>query len=217
MITLPAGEAYRLLAPNYDSAPNPMLTLEQRAMIPLLPALRGATVIDAAAGTGRWASYCQARGARTIAADFCRDMLAHAPRPAVLADANRLPFPDDIADLTICAFALGYAPACLAELARVTRVGGVVVVSDVHPDAIRRGWTRTFRSGAEVIEVAHQPYELDDLATRGLKLDCLTERKFGEPERAVFARAGKLAKFDEASRHAAIFIARWTKARWTKQ
>jgi len=211
MITLPANEAYRLLASNYNNAPNPMLTLERRAMIPLLPALRGATVIDAAAGTGRWASYCQARGARTIAADFCRNMLAHAPRPAVLADANRLPFPDDLGDLTICAFAMGYAPECLPELARVTRAGGVVLVSDVHPDAIRRGWIRAFRHGADVIHVAHQLYELEDLAAPGLKLDCLTERKFGEPERAVFAQAGKPAQFEEASRHAAIFVARWTK------
>lgn len=211
MITLQPREAYRLLAPDYDSAPNPMLTLEERSMIPLLPELRGAAVIDVAAGTGRWASYCRTRGARTIAADFCLDMLAHAPGPAVLTDANQLPFRDGALDAAICAFAIGYAPACLSELARVTRPGGVVLVSDVHPDAIRRGWTRSFRHGADVIEVAHQPYDLEDLAARGLTLDGLIEPKFGEPERAVFARAGKLAMFEEAARHPAIFVARWTK------
>jgi ubiquinone/menaquinone biosynthesis C-methylase UbiE len=207
--TLGPLEAYRLLAQNYDSAPNPMLTLEQRTMTLLLPPLRGARVVDAAAGTGRWASHCQAQGARTIAADFCPEMLAIAPGPAVLADTNRLPLPDDFADVTICAFALGYAPACLPELARITRKGGAVLVSDVHPEAIRRGWTRSFRHGSDVVRVAHYPYRFGDLIAANLSLDFLIERRFGPPEREVFANAGKLAMFEEAARNPAIFVARW--------
>jgi ubiquinone/menaquinone biosynthesis C-methylase UbiE len=209
--TLAPLEAYRLLAQNYDSAPNPMLTLEQRTMTLLLPPLRGAMVVDAAAGTGRWASHCQAQGARTVAADSCPEMLAIAPGPAVLADTNRLPLPHDFADVTICAFALGYAPACLPELARITRKGGAVLVSDIHPEAIRRGWTRSFRYGGETISVAHHFYGLEDLFAVGLRLDCLVEPRLGEPERAVFAKAGKLAAFEEAAQHPAIFVARWIK------
>jgi ubiquinone/menaquinone biosynthesis C-methylase UbiE len=139
-------------------------------------------------------------------------MLAGAPRPAVLADANRLPLPDDFADVTICAFALGYAPACLPELARITRKGGSVLVSDVHPDAIRRGWTRTFRHREGPIRVAHHPYAFGDLVAAGLTLDFMMERRFGEPERSVFEKAGKLTAFEEAARHPAIFVARWIKA-----
>jgi SAM-dependent methyltransferase len=212
MTTLDPSDAYRLLAQDYDSHPNPLLPLEQRTMTLLFPPLRGARVVDAAAGTGRWASYCQTQGAQTIAADFCREMLASAPRPAVLADANRLPLPDGFADVTICAFALGYAPGCLPELARVTRQGGTVLVSDVHPEAIRRGWTRTFRHRAGAISVAHHSYALDDLVAAGLRLDFLIERRFGAPERAVFEKAGKLEVFEEAARHPAIFVARWIRA-----
>jgi ubiquinone/menaquinone biosynthesis C-methylase UbiE len=211
MTTLEPLEAYRLLARNYDSSPNPLLALEQRTMALLLPPLRGAKVVDAAAGTGRWASYCKSRGAQTIVADFCPEMLALAPRPAVLADVNRLPLPNAFADVAICAFAIGYAPACLSELARITRKGGAVLVSDVHPDAIRRGWTRSFRHGPEVISVAHQAYSLEDLFAAGLRLDCLIERQFGAAEREVFAQAGKLAAFEEAARQPAIFVARWIK------
>jgi len=209
--TLAPIDAYRLLAQNYDASPNPLLPLEQRTMTLLFPPLRGARVIDAAAGTGLWASHCQTEGAQTIAADFCIEMLASAPRPAVLADANRLPLPGDFADVTICAFALGYAPGCLPELARVTRKGAAVLVSDVHPDAIRSGWTRTFRHPTGAISVAHHPYALGDLVAPGLRLDFLIERRFGELERAVFEKAGKLAAFEEATRHPAIFVARWTK------
>ena len=137
------------------------------------------------------------------------EMLANAPGSAVLADTNRLPLPDDFADVTICAFAVGYAPACLPELARITRKGGAVLVSDVHPGAIRRGWTRSFRHGAGTIEVAHHSYTLGDLIAANLSLDFLIERRFGPPEREVFAKAGKLGAFEEAARHPAIFVARW--------
>ena len=209
MTTLAPLDAYRLLAQDYDSNPNPLLALEQRTMTPLIPSLRGARLVDVAAGTGRWASHCQARGARTIAIDFCSEMLAHAPRPVALADANRLPVADGFADITICAFALGYAPACFSELARITRRRGVVLASDVHPEAIERGWTRSFRHGSGVIGVENQRYALEDLSTAGLRLDCLIEPRLGEPEREVFAKAGKLDAFEEAARYPAIFVARW--------
>lgn len=204
-------DAYRLLARDYDCSPNPMLALEQRTMTAMLPSLHGARVVDAASGTGRWTSYCWSQGAETIAVDFCAEMLAGAPRPVVVADVNQLPLPDAIADVTICAFAIGYAPACLPELARVTRKGGTVLVSDVHPDALRRGWTRTFSHPNGVIEVAHHRYALDDLTARELRLDCLREPRFGEPEREVFATAGKLDAFEEAARYPALFVARWIK------
>jgi malonyl-CoA O-methyltransferase len=155
--------------------------------------------------------YCRAHGARTVALDFCEDMLARAPRPAVAADVNRLPLPDAFADVTICAFAMGYAPGCLAELARVTRRGGMVIASDVHPEALKRGWTRTFSHATGVIEVAHSPYTLDELSAPGLRLDRLEEPRFGEPEREVFAKAGKLDAFADAARHPAIYVARWVR------
>ena len=209
--TLAPMDAYRLLARDYDRNPNPMLALERRTMTPLFPSLRGVRVVDAAAGTGRWATYCASQKAETIAVDFCADMLAAAPRPAVIGDLNRLPLPDSAADVTICAFAMGYAPACLLELSRITRRGGTILVSDVHPDAIRRGWTRTFSHPQGTIEVAHHPYDLADLVAPDLRLDALHEPRFGEPEREVFAKAGKLAAFDEAARYPALFTARWTR------
>jgi malonyl-CoA O-methyltransferase len=201
-----------LLAASYDETPNPLLALERRSLEPLLPDVRGKQVIDAAAGTGFWAAHCTRRGAHAIAVDFCQEMLRQAPLPAVLADMNNLPFPDQFADLSICAFGLGYSPGALAELRRVTRPGGVILVSDVHPDAIRSGWTRSFRHLDEVIAVEHQPYSLEDLRLPGLTLTALAQPALGEPERELFAQAGRLHRFDEAARQPAIFVARWTRS-----
>ena len=204
-------EAYRRIAPIYDDAPNPLLALEQRTLAPLLPELRGRVVADIGAGTGRWLHHASANGARTIALDRSPEMLARAPQPRIQADANALPLHDNSADVLLCAFTLGYAPTCFAELARVTRPGGTLIVTDVHPDAIARGWSRTFRVDGEILEPAHYRYSLDALTHPRLTQTHLIEPSLGEPERPVFARAGKLAAFYEASFHPAIFVALWTK------
>lgn len=201
--------AYQRLAEEYDASPNALIALEQRVMAPLLPDnLEGRTIIDVASGTGRWARHCRQRGARAIAVDFCFEM-----RPSVQADATRLPLPDASADVTICALALGYAPECFAELVRITRPAGMLLVSDVHPEALKRGWTRSFRHHGDVIQVADQPYSLADLSAPDLRLSCLIEPHLGDPERGFFERSGHLYRFEEACREPAIFVARWFRSR----
>lgn len=205
MTVLAPCEAYRRLAKDYDSNPNALIALEERSMAPLLPDnLSGRTVIDVASGPGRWARYCREHGARAIAVDFCLEM-----RPSVQADANLLPLPAACADVTICAFALGYAPECFTELARITRPGGMILASDVHPQALKRGWTRSFRHDGEVIQVADQPYELADLRADGVELSCLREPCLGAPERGIFERAGRLDLFEDALLAPAIFVGCW--------
>jgi malonyl-CoA O-methyltransferase len=208
MVT-PAIEAYSRIAAVYDAAPNPMVSLESRLVTAMLPPLAGRLVLDVAAGTGRWAAWCGRRGARTISADFSREMLAQAPPDRVLADMNSLPLPDAVAAVTICAFGMGYAPGCLGELARVTRPGGCVIVTDVHPEGIARGWRRTFRVNDEVIEPRSVPYQISDLCAAGLVLAALQEEFFGEPELAIFESAGKAAEFELATGHPAVFAAKW--------
>ena len=38
----------------YDEQPNPLLMLEQRFLVRMLPDVRGLDVLDAGCGTGRW-------------------------------------------------------------------------------------------------------------------------------------------------------------------
>jgi len=84
---LPALEAYRLLAAEYDTAPNALIALEERVLRPLLPNLEGCTFIDVGTGTGRWAKYAASEGARAIGIDFCEEMLRAGKRSGVLGDA----------------------------------------------------------------------------------------------------------------------------------
>lgn len=209
MTVMPAREAYALLASEYDRAPNALLSLEERTMAPLLPELRGRTAVDVGAGTARWASHCAARGASAVAVDFCYDMLRHSIQPAIQADGRLLPLRDSCADLVVCAFALGYAPEMFAELRRIVRPGGMVLASDVHPEALRRGWTRSFRHNGGIVEVAHHSYWLADLRAPDLRLTGLLEPRLGEPERAIFEEAGRAERFAEAGQVPAIFVGQW--------
>lgn len=199
-----------------------MLALEFRSLAPRLGDLHGRRLIDAACGTGRWLAEARARGAQAFGADLARAMLLQAQaKPGVAgslaqADLRRLPFRDASADVVICAFSLAYLPAlepAMEALACLVTRGGSLIVSDVHPEGHRRGWTRSFRRGLQVYEIEHQPYAADRLLAAGraagLDLEELLEPHFGEPERAIFCRAGKEQLFEHAREIPAVLIARW--------
>jgi SAM-dependent methyltransferase len=103
--------------------------------------------LDAACGTGRHAQYLRARGHRVLGVDGSAGMLerARARLPDVdfrAGDLTALPVETAGVDLTVCALALAHCrdllPA-LRELARVTRPGGRVLLSDQHPLAVALG------------------------------------------------------------------------------
>lgn len=200
-------EAYQRIAPFYDSAPNPLRALERRTLTPLLPDLQGRTVADIGAGTGRWLH--RLRAARRIAIDLSPAMLASAPAPRIVADAHSLPLRDEAADAVLCTFTLGYVPVCFPELVRILRPGGTLIVTDVHPDAIARGWTRTFRAGDETVAPPHFAYSIESLSHPSLARQHLLEPHIGEPERSLFDSKPHL--YDAARAHPAIYIAVWTK------
>jgi ubiquinone/menaquinone biosynthesis C-methylase UbiE len=150
-------------------------------------------------------------GAAALAIDGCEEMLRHARGARVLGDASGLPLRDASIDVVICSLMLGYAPGAFEELARVAKPGGAVFVTDLHPEALARGWGRAFRVGDEVIRPAHHGYRIDELHDDSLLLRQLWEPAFDEPERAIFEQAGKGAQFQQTASHPAIFVACWSK------
>ena len=56
--------------------------------------------------------------------------------------------------------------AAMAEMATDCGAGRERAVTDFHPDALRRGWKRTFQRGGETIEMESEPYSMRvELAT----------------------------------------------------
>jgi SAM-dependent methyltransferase len=185
-----AREGYRRWATTYDDAPNPILSLVDRNLkIP-----RG-LVIDVACGTGR-------RGG--IGVDLSMEMLARSKGEVAQADARRLPFATGVADVTLCILALGYISpvrTVMEEMRRITRPGGVIIASDVAA-----GWKRAFRQGGAVYEIETYAYSFDDLDV-GLTLEESRELYFGEPERLIYAQAGRLDLFQPEI--PALWMRRW--------
>jgi ubiquinone/menaquinone biosynthesis C-methylase UbiE len=220
-----AIEGHRNWAASYDARPNPLLALETRALLQRLSPLRGSRFLDIACGTGRWMLLAKQRGSQVFGVDFCPEMLLKASRrPGLagclaLADACHIPVADGAADLTLCSFALGYlasAHQAIAEMARVSRKGGRVVVTDLHPRALAAGWTRSFRSNGQLYEIDHHLHPIATWVTAaesaGLSLDWCLEANFAEPEREIFRQAGKDSLFPELSRIPALLAMSWTKS-----
>jgi demethylmenaquinone methyltransferase / 2-methoxy-6-polyprenyl-1,4-benzoquinol methylase len=106
--------------------------LWRRSMVEGLGLAPGSRVLDVAAGTGEVTRLLSARGFRVASLDQSREMLSQAAArgaTAVLGRAEALPFPDGAFDGLTFTYLLRYVEdpaACLRELARVVRPGGVV-------------------------------------------------------------------------------------------
>lgn len=215
--TLAPRDAYRLWAPVYADE-TAISHLEERIVAELTPDLRGLRLLDAGCGTGR--RLRAARGAALAAgADLTWEMLAAgaANGPAALlaaADVRALPFADRAFDVVWCRLVIGHVAspgAVYAELGRVCRPGGTVIVTDFHPDAARAGHTRSFRDAAgEVHAVEHHVHLADDhlrtAASAGLALVARTDGAIGPEIEAFYARAGRTDRY-EADRGLAIVLA----------
>jgi SAM-dependent methyltransferase len=145
---------YTLGAPHYDAVRAPGQAAADAALRPLLAAaLAGRpapAALDVATGTGRVPRLLAELPAPVAASalDLTPPMLVQARRsvpPAcpvawTVGEAGALPWPDSCFDLVTCLEALEYFPRprlALAEMARVLRPGGTLIVSK-WPD----GWAR---------------------------------------------------------------------------
>jgi SAM-dependent methyltransferase len=193
-----------------------------RVLAPRLGILAGRSICDAGSGTGRWMEWASSQGARVFGFDACREMIVESARKRGLqgrsaqADICRIPLKNDSVDLAICSFTLGYLPSANEVLGELARVARCVIVSDLHPEAVKRGWTRSFRAAGERYEMAqhgHSMAQLDAAAKSARLIPAWRSApSFGEPEREIFRRAGKEGAFEEASRLPAILITAWNRS-----
>lgn len=219
-------EGYRRWAPSYDLDLNPLLALEERQLKTLLPCLTGKCVLDLACGTGRWLTRLLADGATSgVGLDNSAAMLERAREKAglrnrlVRADSRSLPFAEGAFDLVVCSFALGHLfelESTAQEVARVTVPGAAVYLSDLHPQAYSRGWRTRFRDRLGAVEIQSRPHSIGQVLaaweSAGFKWSGFTEFRLGEPERPIFARAGKAELFVELSRVPAVLILHFQRA-----
>ncbi len=185
---LPSRAAYALWAARYPAeAHNPLMMLEQAAMLELLPDVRGLRLLDAACGTGRYARLLRERGAIAIGCDNSLDMLRLADGGRCGGDLLGLPFRAQTFDGVVCGLAIGHTPdleAAVVELGRVLKPGGWLLVSDLHPYQTLRGAQRTFRGAdGRHYAVEHHLHTIE-ATVQALNAAGLTLEAVREPQHA---------------------------------
>ncbi|MFE7464094.1 class I SAM-dependent methyltransferase [Streptomyces sp. NPDC057499] len=154
---LDAAAGYASWSAVYDSLPSSYIEVEEPVVAAILDGLAPGTALDAACGTGRQTRALAARGHRVIGVDQSPHMIEKAREHTPDADyrvgrLERLPLDDDSVDLAVCSLAMTHLPdtaPAVAELARVVRPGGRIVVTDMHPFVIALQGQCLFVHGAE--------------------------------------------------------------------
>jgi SAM-dependent methyltransferase len=125
-------------------------SIEHRLLLDSLPPVAGLKVCDAGCGTGRFTERLEHDGAQVVGVDQDPASLAIAAHrvtgPLLIADVHQLPFPDADFDatfaVTVCEFTADPA-ATIAELVRVTKPGGHVVVGSLNRRSPWGWWNRS--------------------------------------------------------------------------
>ncbi|MGA4844483.1 class I SAM-dependent methyltransferase [Streptomyces sp. G45] len=154
---LDAAAGYAAWSAVYDSLPSSYIEVEEPVVDTILDGLAPGVALDAACGTGRQTRRLARRGHRVIGVDQSPEMLAKARANTPEATFHvgrleRLPLDDDSVDLAVCALAMTHLPDLTtgaAELARVVRPGGRIVVTDLHPFVIALQGQCLFVSGSD--------------------------------------------------------------------
>jgi SAM-dependent methyltransferase len=125
-----------------------VLRVERALILDLLGPEGGERILDAGIGTGLFTRAFLGAGARIVGVDISFAMLHRAVEGTgirgVTGDMERLPFADGAFDKAVSVAAIefiGDAKRAVAELFRVTRRGGVIVVATLNslsPWAVRR-------------------------------------------------------------------------------
>ncbi len=190
-------------AATYDRA---TAWLEPRLLAParrwVAERVRGRT-LDVAAGTGANLPHLRGRADELVVSDQSVPMLVAARDRAaaervdvtvVQADAARLPWPDAHFDSVVCTFALCGVPdegAVLAEMRRVVRPDGLVLVADHVESSAVLG--RVVQRGLDVVGQRHGEHHrrrpLLRLAEAGLDLVEHESSRYRLVERVAARRA----------------------------
>ncbi|MEU4679162.1 class I SAM-dependent methyltransferase [Micromonospora sp. NPDC023737] len=138
------NELGEFFAQNANASPYNAYT-DRPAMLALAGDVAGANILDIGCGAGHYAAELLARGARMIGIDASATLLRHAHSRAARAELrlHDLERPLDFAadasfDAVVCALVLHHVTnrrQMFAEMRRVLRPAGWLVISTTHPTA----------------------------------------------------------------------------------
>jgi cytosine/adenosine deaminase-related metal-dependent hydrolase/ubiquinone/menaquinone biosynthesis C-methylase UbiE len=205
----------------YDSEPNPLLSLEQRVLGPMLPDVRGLDVLDAGCGTGRWLNRLAEKSPRSLlGVDISPQMLLLAgaklgPNCDLrLGSCTALPFSNGAADMVLSSFVVSYVgdlETFAQEIDRVARPGTTIFLTDMHPETEAScNWKRSFQASGSNTQIQGSGWSLKQITRafldRGFEVLSFIEPKFSPEERRIFEECGRLDLYHSAANLPAIYV-----------
>jgi ubiquinone/menaquinone biosynthesis C-methylase UbiE len=232
---LAALEGYARWAATYeqDMDGHPLALAESGAMRALLPPCQGIVALDAACGTGRYARLLAEQGARqVIGIDQSEAMLERARELTAPGSATEmlfkqgnlldLPLADHSCDLAVVALALAHLETrelsqAFAELSRVLKPGGMLLMSEMHPFGALTGGRCRFEANAggqkQVYHIQTYTHLLEDYfaaaSAAGLMLDALREPRLMPNLVPAFERANMGAFARQFAGFPLALVCRW--------
>ena len=205
---LPARAGYDRWAAIYDTESNPLVLLEEPHVARLLGNVVGLEIADIGCGTGRHDLRLAAAGARVTALDLSAEMLNVARGKSGAAAvtfvqhdlAEPLPLKTASIDRVVCGLVVEHIAnlrSLFAEMRRICRPDGFLVVSAMHPAMMLRGITARFtdpETGRETRPLSY-PHQIADfvmaVVQAGLTIDHISEHAVDEDLAARCPRAEK--------------------------
>ena len=203
MSVLTAREGYRLWAPSYE-AETAVSFVENGVVAALGVPVSGRRLLDVGCGTARRLNDTGASLA--IGVDLTPEMLelARGSSPIAAADVRALPFSAQSFDVVWCRLVIGHVREmewAYAELSRVCRMGGAVIVSDISAAAVAAGHRRTFNDAhGTTHEVEHFEHSIERQAVAAHDVGLgLERRQDGVVDPSVmhfYVEAGRLPAYE---------------------
>ncbi len=211
---VPTRDGYDRWASVYDGEGNPLVELEAPVAEQMLGEVAGLRIADIGCGTGRHAIRLTAAGAQVTAIDFSREMLTRAGERAAAehigSDRLRfiehdlllpLPLDDRAFDRVLCCLVMDHIPEprrMMAELKRICRPDGFVLITVMHPAMMLRGTQARFTDPATGREVRPQSYahQISDYLNAALRAGLgIEDMKELPADEALAARCVRAAKY----------------------
>ncbi|HLX93923.1 MAG TPA: class I SAM-dependent methyltransferase [Puia sp.] len=224
-----AGEAYDLWASSYDRQPgNLMLDLDELICSALLDGLQveGRVVADIGCGTGRhWPKIWSKRPASLTGFDISEKMLEQLERKFPGSMTRKIDdnlFSDEPAgyyDLLISTLTVAHIcnlAEAFAGWARILKPRGELIITDFHPELLKRGGKRTFTAGGRQVSVLNWVHPIEEVISLlqhlGFHLEMTVERQIDEQVRHYYENKKALRIFEKFRGSPVIYGMHWRKS-----
>lgn len=208
------AEGYDAWAGSYDNQPhNLILHLDREILNSLLQTvtIQNRNLADIGCGTGRhWSELYKGKPASITGFDVSKGMLEKLqlkyPGAAVLLvkDHELTGTSDQQFDLLLSTLTLAHiknAKNALEEWNRVLQPGGEIILTDYHPDALRRNASRTFRHEGKTYAVESHVHPVYNIRQKAGQLGWTeiryTERKIDETVKEFYLQQGAAALYQQ--------------------